>query len=212
MRKLCAALVAWFEAYLTRWRRVLNRLIGPLRTAARARYRKLELREKVVLALGGGLFAAFLIYDLVFVPLREARSDLDSEAARRRHELVAVARMVQEYKTLEREVVAAQNRALAAGKDFALFSVLEARLSQSLGRDKITSISPSDKKLGGELIEHRVDLKLENLSLSQVVDALYRIEHLSPPVVVSELRIKKRPNNPHSFDVDLSCFAVGKAS
>ena len=161
--------------------------------------------------LGGGLIAGFLVYDFVLVPLRQARSKLDSEVVGRRHELAAVVRMVQEYKSLEREVATAQNRALAAGKDFSLFSVLEAKLSQSFGRDKITSISPSEKKLAGELMEHRVDLKLENLNLSQVVDALYKIEHLSPPVIVAELRIKKRPNNPHSFDVDLSCFAVGKA-
>jgi hypothetical protein len=198
-------------SYLSGLRKYLNNLVAPLRAQVKARYRKLETREKAVLMLGGGLLAGFVAYDFVVVPLRETRTALDAEIAQRQHELVQVARMVQEYRSLQHEVAAAQNRALAAGKDFSLFSVLESKLSQSFDRNKITSISPSEKKLAGELTEHHVDLKLENVSLVQIVDALYKLEHLSPPIIISELRIKKRANNSHSFDVDLSCFTVGKA-
>jgi type II secretory pathway component PulM len=211
MDKLWQTFIVALAAQWARLRKYVSGYIAPLSARVRTRYRKLESREKAGLVLAGFALGGVLAYYLVVQPLYDTRSELDSEVARRRHDLVEVVRMVQTYKTLQQEVVAAQNRALAAGKDFSLFSVLEAKLSQGFDRSKITSISPNEKKLAGELMEHRVDLKLENIDLAQIVEALYKIEHLSPPVIVSELRIKKHPNNPHAFDVDLSCFAVGKA-
>jgi hypothetical protein len=58
--------------------------------------------------------------------------------------------------------------------------------------------------------EHSVQLKLQDVNLAQLVDALYAIGSMSQPVGVSALRIQRRTENPHSYDVDLTCVALAR--
>jgi hypothetical protein len=55
-----------------------------------------------------------------------------------------------------------------------------------------------------------VQLKLANLNLAQLVDALYGINSLSVPIGVSTIRIQRRTPDTHSYDVDLTCVALAK--
>ncbi len=211
LAKAKTQLATWYNSQVVPKLRHLGSLVAPLRTYLRGRYRRLEAREKALLMVGGLIGGALVVYDFVVLPVRDVRTQLDLEIARRQSELIEVGRLLEEYRRLRQEVAYAQRRAQLAGKDFALFSVLESTLSKSLTREKIASISPSERRVGRALVEHRVEVKLQEVELAEIVDTLYRIEHLSPPVVVSNLRIKKRPTNPHSFDVEMTCFAVGKA-
>ena len=89
--------------------------------------------------------------------------------------------------------------------------MVEGTFSKSVGREKIGSITPADKRISNELMEYAVNVKLNDVSLAQLVDTLYEVKALTVPVVVSNLNIKKRIQNPHSFDVDLLCSALGKS-
>jgi hypothetical protein len=99
------------------------------------------------------------------------------------------------------------------GKDFSLFSVVEASFSKSLGHEKIASITPqADRKLPDGLVQYSVQLKLNDVSLAQIVDALYAVRTLPMPVGIGNLRIQRRMQNTHSFDVDLTCVALGRSA
>ena len=99
---------------------------------------------------------------------------------------------------------------MAGGKDFSLFSVLEGPLSREVGREKIVSITPSQRNISGDLVQFTLALKLAGVNLDQIVDALYGMNTVGVPVTVTSLSIKKSPQNAHSFDVDLTCAALGK--
>ncbi len=58
--------------------------------------------------------------------------------------------------------------------------------------------------------QYTIDLKLSGLSLAQIVDALYGVQTLSVPVTVSNLHIRQRTPDTHSYDVDMTCAALGK--
>jgi hypothetical protein len=53
-----------------------------------------------------------------------------------------------------------------------------------------------------------VELSLSNVSLKQIVDALYSVRHLSVPVAVRSLHITRRTGDTHSYDVEMTCVAV----
>jgi type II secretory pathway component PulM len=193
------------------WLKQAATRIDPLLVQARGRYQKLEPRERILVQIAGGLLGIFLIYNLVYVPIVDLSSGLQDKIAQRQNDLIEVRRLAGTYAQLKTNLANAEKRTVPTGRDFSLFSVIEASMTKSVGRDKIGSITPgSDRKLTDGFIEYSVQLKLDNLNLSQVVDALYGINSLSKPIGVSNIRIQRRTQDTHSYDVDLTCVALAK--
>ena len=185
--------------------------IDPYIAQARNRYQKLEPRERILVQIGAGVFGLFLIYNLIYMPIVDLSSGLQTEIAQRQHDLVEVRRLSNQYVQLKNDLANAERHTVPLGKDFSLFSVVESSMSKSVGREKIASITPgSDRKLSDGFTEFSVQLKLENVNLAQLVDALYGINSLSMPIGVANLRIQRRTQDTHSYDVDLTCVALAK--
>ena len=53
-------------------------------------------------------------------------------------------------------------------------------------------------------------MKLTGLSLPQIVDTLYGVQSLALPVTVSDLQIHEHARDTHSYDVDITCVALGR--
>ena len=188
----------------------LATLIDPYIAQARSRYQKLEPRERILVQIAGGLLAIFLIYNLIYTPIVDLSSGLEDKIVQRQHDLAEVRRLAGTYAQLKVNLAKAQQRTVP-GRDFSLFSVIEASMTKSVGREKISSITPgSDRKLSDGFTEFSVQLKLANLNLAQLVDALYGINSLSVPIGVSTIRIQRRTPDTHSYDVDLTCVALAK--
>lgn len=193
-------------------RRVRER-VDPLIAQARARYQKLERRERLLVQIAGAFLGVFLVYNLVVSPLIDYVDGLDQQITSREHDLAGVQRLVATYTLVKGDLRAAQHDTVPAGRDFSLFSVLEASFSKSIGHDKIASITPqADKKLPDGLVQYGVQLKLSDVSLDQIVDALYAVRTLGVPVGIANLHIQRRTPNTHSFDVDLTCVALGHSA
>ncbi|MGH7905069.1 MAG: type II secretion system protein GspM [Candidatus Binataceae bacterium] len=179
----------------------------------RARYQKLESRERILVKIAGVLIALLIAYNVIYVPIRGLRSGLADDVVQRQHELVQVRALTNAWLQIKNDVATAHKRTVPGKKDFSLFSVVEKTLTRSVGHDKLGSIIPAaDKKIADNMVEHRVDLELNNLTLAQVVNALYGFKQLSVPVTVSSVHIKRRSEDPHTYDVDMTCVALGKSN
>jgi type II secretory pathway component PulM len=187
--------------------------VDPLIAQGRSRYEKLEPRERVLVQVAAGLLGVFLAYNLIYTPIVNLNSGLGDTIVQRQRDLAEVRRLAATYAQLKAELASAEKHTVPLGKDFSLFSVVEASMTKSVGRAKIGSITPgSDRKLADGFTEYSVQLKLDNVSLAQVVDALYGISSLSMPIGVSNIRIQRRTQDTHSYDVDLTCVALAKSN
>jgi hypothetical protein len=74
-------------------------------------------------------------------------------------------------------------------------------VGQVVGREKIASMNPQNKELGGAYKEESVEIKLTGISLQQLTDLMYRIEKSPQPLRFTRMQVKKRPRDPQSFDV-----------
>jgi len=185
--------------------------VDPLIAQARGRYQKLEPRERVLVQIAGGLVGVLLIYNLIYLPIVDLSAGLQDKIVRRQQDLAEVRRLAGTYAQLKADLAAAERHTVPLGKDFSLFSVVEGAMTRSVGRDKIGSITPgADRKLSDGFIEYSVQLKLANVTLTQLIDALYGISSLSMPIGVSTIRIQRRTQDTHSYDVDLTCVALAK--
>lgn len=185
--------------------------VDPLIAQARGRYQKLESRERILVQIAAGLVGVFLIYNLIYMPIVDLSSGLQDKIVQRQQDLAEIQRLAATYAQLKANLAAAERHTVPLGKDFSLFSVVEASMTKSVGRAKIGSITPgSDRKLTDGFTEYSVQLKLDSVNLAQLVDALYGISSLSMPIGVSNIRIQRRTQDTHSYDVDLTCVALAK--
>lgn len=189
--------------------RQLRTTIDPAWASASAWYEKREPREKILLQVFGGILAIFLAYSLIYSPIVALSGGLDDRVATRRQDLIDVRAMMRSYYRLDAGLTTSEKRTVP-GKNFSLFSALEQSLTDSVGREKIGSISPASHEVPGGFIQYTVDVKLTSLDLTQIVDTLYSVQALTVPITVSNLQIQEHQQDSHSYDVDLSCIALGR--
>jgi Type II secretion system (T2SS), protein M len=184
--------------------------VGPYWQQAAEWFEKREPREKLLLRLLAGVLAVLFIYNLVYLPAREWQDSLAERVATRQQQILRLRGMMRSYERLRAELAATQKRTVTAGKDPALFSVLEMTLTNNVGRAKIGSITPSERQVPGGFEQYTVDVKLNEIALRQIVDTLYSLQSLNVPVTISNLQIHQHARDSHSYDVDLTCMALGK--
>src|SRR5271155_1756628 len=185
--------------------------VDPILGQARGRYQKIETRERVPAQIAAALVGVFLIYNLIYMPIVDLSSGLQDKIAQRQQDLIDIRRLAGTYAQVKSDLANAERHTVPLGKDFSLFSVIEDSMTKAVGRDKIGSITPgSDRKLTDGFTEYSVQLKLANVNLAQLVDALYGINSLPMPIGVSTIHIQRRPQDTHSYDVDLTCVALAK--
>lgn len=194
------------EPYVARAREALT----PYWQQAAQWYEKREPREKVLLHVLGAVVTLLFIYDVIYLPARGWRDDLAERLATRRRQVIHLHGMMRSYERLRVELASTQKRTVPGGKDPALFSVLEMTLTNSVGRAKIGSITPSEHQVPGGFEQYVVDVKLNEIALPQIVDTLYSLQTLNVPITISNLQIHQHAQDSHSFDVDLTCMALGK--
>lgn len=204
-RKAAAALEPLLRQERTR--------LAPLAAQLRARYDKLEPRERMLVQIAGVLLAVIIVWSFIVSPLAAAIGGLDGRIAARQHDLDSVRRLVDDYARVKTALAQAEHNTVPESRDFSLFSVVESAFTKSVGRAKIASITPSaDRKLEGGLVQYTVQLRLTAVSLAQVVDALYSVQNLSVPISVTNLRIERRTQDTHTYDVDITCIALGHSA
>jgi type II secretory pathway component PulM len=185
------------------------RLIAPARQIARGWYSKREQREKILLRLLGVVLGVIVLYNFIYLPFVSLGEGLGDRVATRQQQLVEVRAMMRSYQRFKVELAATEKRTVRS-RDFSLFSIIEQSLTKNVGRDKISSIAPSDRAVPGGFQLFTVDLKLAGLNLGQIVDVLYGVQTLPMPVTVSNLHVRQRTQDPRSYDVDMTCMSLGR--
>lgn len=210
LREYFSTLEVWLREKLGPQIDQVRERVDPLVAQGRARYQKLETRERMLVQIGAALVAIFLFYNLIYAPIVDFSSGLDQRITQREHDLGSVRHLAANYAAVKANLESAEHSTVPQGHDFSLFSVVEASFTKSVGRSKISSITPAeDKKLSDGLVQYSVQLKLEDVSLAQIVDALYSVRTMPVPVGVENLRIQRRTPDTHSYDVDITCVALG---
>jgi hypothetical protein len=213
LEKLLHALQPASTRVSAAWAAAMAQIRGATRPAfasARARYKKLEPRERVLVQIAGALVLAFLVFNFVYLPIQKAIGGLGERIQQRQHDAVEVARMMRDYDRLHTDLATMRTRTVPPSGDFSLFSVVEQALTRAPGKEKIGSITPAEKSIPGGMKQYAVELKLNALTLPQVVDTLYGLNSLNVPVTVSNLHITRLSQATHTFDVEMTCVALGR--
>ncbi|MBX3023829.1 type II secretion system protein M [bacterium] len=167
-----------------------------------AYYQRLSPRERMLVGLAGGVVLVMALYLLVWEPLETGRLGLARRIQIKTTELQEMQHMREVYLDLLNQFELRQKIIDRADPKFSLFPHIEATVGQVVGRDKITSMNPQNKELGGGAYrEESVEIKLTGVTLEQLTDLMYKIEKSPQPLRFTRMQVKKRVREPSTFDL-----------
>jgi general secretion pathway protein M len=164
-------------------------------------YQRLSSRERTLVGLAGGALLVIGLYTMVWQPLEDGRALLARRIATKQRELIDMQNLRKDYLDLMTQYELRQNIIRKADARFSLFPHIEATVGQVVGRENIASMNPQNKEIAGVYREDSVEIKLNAVSLQQLVDLMYKVEKGAQPLRFTRLQIKKRLREPQKFDV-----------
>jgi general secretion pathway protein M len=161
---------------------------------------QLAKREKYFIALAGTIIVLALVIELVIAPFFEKKERLQLNLAVKQNNLQEMVALHQEYQALQQDTNTLARRLASRPKNFTLFSYLEKAAGDAGIKDNIKYMKPSASTGKGSFKESLVEMKLERITLGQMVGYLKRIE--SPEKLVSIKRISIQSNTKETSYLD----------
>ena len=151
-------------------------------------------RERLFLGGAGTVLVLFLSFKFAIGPLVKHSADLDRQIVAARRQLGELRSMQQEYQR-QKTVVDTINSQLKRQQNFAIFSRLEEFAGQTGIRNKILYMKPTVSTPSEVYNEESVEVKMEGVTLEQLVRYLHHIENSPQLLKIKRLEIKPRFDN-----------------
>ena len=157
-------------------------------------WQTLQPRERLFIGGAGATLVLFLIFKLAIDPLFKHSSELDRQIVTARRQLTELRVLQQEY-LRQKTVVDSINSQLKRQQNVAIFSRLEEFAGQTGIRNKILYMKPTVSTPSEVYNEESVEVKMEGVTLEQLVRYLHQIETSPQLLKIKRLEIKPRFDN-----------------
>ena len=152
---------------------------------------KLNKRERYSLIAGISAVVVFLVVQFGIFPFIDAREQVKRSIAQNERVLKEVSLLADQYRSLKADSGQMKKALAQRPGDFTLFSFLEKEAGNAGIKPNITYMKPSNSREDGPWRESSVELKLENITLGQLVEYLHRVESPSNLVAVKRISVKQ---------------------
>lgn len=156
----------------------------------------LSKREKYYVIAGVSLIAVFLVFQLILFPFFDAKDRTRRSIQAKEQTLKEITALSSEYQALKANSGDIQTALKFRSKEFTLFSFLEKHAGRAGVKSNITYMKPSTSSDAGPYKEASVEMKLEKITLKQLVDYLYLVESRKDLVLVKRISVKQTKGSP----------------
>jgi len=171
---------------------------------------KLAKREKYFIGIGGTALVIFFLMQLVVFPLFDNRKRLQRSVEVKEAGLRDMLRMQAEYQDYQSGSQGIEKFLANRKRGFTLFSFLEQAAGAAEVKDNIKYMKPSASKGSGPYKESMVEIKLETITMKQLVGYLHRIESPKNVTSIKRISIKGNKKEPGYLDVVLQVLTLNK--
>lgn len=165
---------------------------------------KLESRDIKVLVYGGVAAAVILLYAFVWSPLTSDLSRKRDLIPRKEQDLADMRAMRDQYGELQKRLQQAQADAVKRGP---LLTEIENVTKRANLSGKIVSLKPQADAQSDTFKESTVEIKLENITLYDVVTYVYLLE--KDTLRIKKLYFKPRYDNPKLLNSTILVSSAG---
>jgi general secretion pathway protein M len=174
------------------------------------RWQHFSQRERIVVAAGGTVVAAVLAFLLVIDPLMATIDKLDRQAKRKAKDSQELALVAQEYVVKQARIAKLEQRMPSPPAQFSLLAFMEEATQTAQIRDRIVGLQPQAPIVVQGYQETSVDLRLDGVTLPQILALLVAIEQAPYDVQVHHLQMKPKYDNPVNLDATLRIVTYAK--
>lgn len=161
---------------------------------------KLAQREKRLIAVAAGVVAVAFLIQVLVMPVLENRRRLQRGITAKQEALQTMTALSTEYRMYKSDALSTEQQLAERQKNFTLFSYLEKAAGSDDIKSHIKYMKPSESIGKGPFKESLVEMKLEQVSLAQLIGYLQKIE--SPTDLVSIRRLSLQTNKAESSYLD----------
>ena len=162
---------------------------------------QLAKREKYLVILAVIVIVFGGVVQFVVTPFLEKKELYDKNVTTKQNNLQEMVALRAEYLLLEQDSDILTQRLARRPKNFTLFSFLEKAAGNAGVKENIKSMKPSASAGKGPFKESLVEMKLERITLGQMVDYLKLIE--SPEYLVNIKRLSIQSNKKETQFLDV---------
>ncbi len=169
---------------------------------------QLAKREKYLVSLAGGVLFLLIVFHFLINPFFEKKDYMRKEVNRKQAALDEIALLSIKYKELKKGDQGLHKILEKRKSEFTLFSFLEQEAAKSDVKDHIKYMKPSVSQGTGEYKESMVEMKLERITLKQLVGYLYRIESQENAIGIKRISIKENKKESGYMDAVLNVLTL----
>src|SRR6056297_261185 len=152
----------------------------------------LNTREKIIVYGAGIFIAAFVVVQLIIVPVFEKQDELAHRLAAKRQVLSEIQQLKAEYEAMQQKIAASRSQFKRRPDDFTLFSFMDRLAGQTGIKKHVSYMKPSttvNDEAGVKL--SRVEMELQGISVKDLTRYLYNVETSENMVMVKRLSISR---------------------
>lgn len=168
----------------------------------------LENREKYLIAAAAVLAVFFIFYQYLFIPYTNKNQLLENQIIDREKDVLRMMELKAEYIDLLNKKEKIYDN-LNKKEDFAIFSYLEKLAIDAKLKGKITYMKPITSSSGNKVYkENSVEVRMEGVTLDNLIFFLYNIEHQNKSVKITQLFIKPKERDSSQLDVNFLVSSI----
>jgi len=137
------------------------------------------------------LVIALLFFSLIVSPLLDSRQRLEKSLVKKKVALQEIRDLQKEYRILQHTSGDIQERLKTRPENFTLFAFIEQQANAAGIKQQINYLKPSEVESKGPLRESRVDMKLQKITLNDLVKFLKGLESYEKVVSVNRISIQE---------------------
>lgn len=175
------------------------------------RWHHFSSRERVIVAVGGILVIAALLFVVVVDPLLATIDKLERQAQRKYKDSQELVHVAQDYHLKQARLAKIEERMPPPAAQFSLLAFMEQVTTATQVRDRIVGMQPQSPTVIQGYQETAVDLRLDGVQLPQILALLVALEQAPYDIQVRHLQIKPKYDNPVNLDATLKIVSYAKA-
>lgn len=168
----------------------------------------LSQKDKRALMLLGVALGIFAFIQFAFSPLLAQRKQLERKIESKESGLMEMQTMQNEINRLSRRSNSLEQMVAARPADFSLFAFLEEQCAETLVKDNISYMKPSDPSGDGAVQQVTVEMKLKAIRLHLLVAFLERVESAQHIVALKRISIQVNKKDRGTLDVIMQVITL----
>jgi general secretion pathway protein M len=172
---------------------------------------QLEKREKLFLFVGTMFVILLIGFYGIYQPYQEVLLKLDKKISIKQLQIKEIRNLQVEYQSIQKQMDQAYKMLTRTGS-LSPLTKIESLTSNIVSREKLNYIRPQPPQIQGDIRVDNLDIKLEKLSLEQVLQLLWQVESTKSQMQVKNFRLKQRFDNASELDLTMTVSVYSKSS